>query len=243
MRYLVFQLYAPLASWGEAATGEVRRSADHPGRSAILGLVGAALGLRRESELELSQLRDGIVVAVKQLSSGQLLRDYHTAQVPGRTRGVEPQTRREELAGARDKLHTILSTRDYRCDGVWRVALRSLADCPWGLDEIAEALRQPKFHLYLGRKGCPPSAPLDPVILDAMGVREALAMPLGRLTALAEEEERLLLGLGKRAEYFWEGDGGDITPRETRWSQDQPLHRGRWQFSGRPEHWRMEEGG
>ncbi|WP_295540003.1 CRISPR-associated protein Cas5, partial [Thiolapillus sp.] len=48
--YLVFQLYAPLASWGGQAVGQERPSDDHPGRSALLGLLAAALGIRREEE-------------------------------------------------------------------------------------------------------------------------------------------------------------------------------------------------
>ncbi len=48
--YLVFRLYAPLASWGEAAVGESRPTATYPGRGAIIGLLGAALGVRRDDD-------------------------------------------------------------------------------------------------------------------------------------------------------------------------------------------------
>ncbi len=41
--YLVFQLYAPLAAWGGQAVGQERPSDDHPSRSALLGLLAAAL--------------------------------------------------------------------------------------------------------------------------------------------------------------------------------------------------------
>ena len=45
MAFLVFQLQAPLASWGEPAVGEYRGSCGYPGESALIGLLGAALGL------------------------------------------------------------------------------------------------------------------------------------------------------------------------------------------------------
>ena len=45
--YLVFQLYGQLASWGDIAVGETRPSALTPTKSAILGLVAAALRLKR----------------------------------------------------------------------------------------------------------------------------------------------------------------------------------------------------
>lgn len=237
MQYLVFQLYGPLASWGVPATGEIRRSATHPTRSALVGLLAAALGIRREQEEELAALRDGVRFAVKQISPGVMLQDYHTAQVPGQDRKAWRQTRRDELSVPKEKLNTILSTREYRCNGYWKVAVATNGDSPWTREDLAEALRSPRFPLYLGRKACPPAAPLAPQIVEAKGIREALATAFPGLSGLEEGLESRLLGLGQEVAYAWEGDGGDIEPQETRHPQDQPLHRGRWQFTTRPEHW------
>jgi len=47
MDFLVFQLQAPLASWGDTAVGEYRGSYEYPGESALLGLLAAVIwGLR-----------------------------------------------------------------------------------------------------------------------------------------------------------------------------------------------------
>ena len=237
MQYLVFQLYGPLASWGVPATGESRRSAGHPTRSALVGLLAAALGIRRHQEENLAALRDGVTFAIKQLSPGVMMQDYHTAQVPGQDRKAWRLTRRDELAVLKDRLHTILSTREYRCNGYWKVAVSANGGAPFDLEALAEALQRPRFPLYLGRKACPPAAPLAPRLVDAKGIREALATPFPALTDLGEGQEGRLLGLGREVAYAWEGDGGDIEPQETRHPQDQPLHRGRWQFTNRPEHW------
>ena len=48
MDFLVFQLQGPMAAWGDTAVGEFRPSLDAPGLSSLVGLLGAALGLRRE---------------------------------------------------------------------------------------------------------------------------------------------------------------------------------------------------
>jgi len=48
--FLLASLYAPMASWGEITVGERRTSWDRPSRSAILGLVAAALGIEREDQ-------------------------------------------------------------------------------------------------------------------------------------------------------------------------------------------------
>jgi CRISPR system Cascade subunit CasD len=51
-RYLLFQLYAPLVSWGAPAVGEVRHTDTIPTRSALLGILAAALGISRDNEEE-----------------------------------------------------------------------------------------------------------------------------------------------------------------------------------------------
>jgi len=237
MRYLVFRPWGPMASWGEAAVGETRPSASHPGRSAILGLLGAALGVRRDDEAGQRALRDGLQVAMKQSSPGVLLRDYHTAQVPGQQRRVTHYTRREELAVPKQRLNTILSTREYRCDGYWTIAVSTTADAPWTVDDLAAALNRPRFPLFLGRRAFPLGAPLYPQVVDTDGVRAALDIPFPPLTTLDADRENRHLGIGAETAYAWEGDGGDIEAQETRFPADEPLHRGRWQFTVRPESW------
>ena len=95
MDLLLFRLYGPLASWGEIAVGESRHSANYPSKSAILGLVGAALGIERGDEAQQTSLQNGYQVAVEVFSTGQLLRDYHTAQVPDSTGKFVYRTRRD----------------------------------------------------------------------------------------------------------------------------------------------------
>lgn len=236
MEYLVFQLYGPLASWGVPATGEIRRSATYPGRSALLGLLAAALGIPRSDESSLAALGGAVRFGVKQLSPGVLLQDYHTAQVPAHDRKARRLTRRDELATPRERLNTILSTRDYRCDGYWKVAIPETAHPEWGLAILKGALERPRFPLALGRKACPPAAPLAPQIVEAGGFRAALDTPFPALTK-EESYECRLLGESPEVAYTWEGDGGDIEPQETRHPYDDPLHRGRWQFAPRLEHW------
>ncbi|SFM69613.1 CRISPR-associated protein, Cas5e family [Ectothiorhodospira mobilis] len=237
MDYLVFQLYGTLASWGVPATGEIRRSATHPGRSALLGLLAAALGIPRSDESGLAALAAAVRFGVKQESPGVLIQDYHTAQVPSHNRKARHRTRKDELAAPRDRLNTILSTRDYRCDGYWKVAIPETGDPDWDLETLKAALERPRFPLALGRKACPPAAPLAPRIVQAPGFRSALDTPFPALTPWDGPYERRLLGIAPEAAYIWEGEGGDIQPQEIRHPYDDPLHRGRWQFAPRVEYW------
>lgn len=238
MDFLVFRIFAPMASWGEAAVGGTRPSATYPGRSAVLGLLAGALGIPREDEPRQAALRDAVEVAVKQYSPGVLIRDYHTTQVPGRTAAKGVRSRRDALAVPKARLHTILSTREYRCDGYWTVAIRLADSSRWTLAELEAALRRPGFIPYLGRKSCPLAAPLDPRMVTTAGVREALSQSFPAITSPdLEPDERRRLRLGPEVAYAWEGEGGDITASELRHRHDQPLHRGRWQFTARRENW------
>lgn len=65
-QYLVFQLHGPMASWGEDAPGEVRHSHELPSRSALLGLLAAALGIRREEEQRLKAFNQHYPFALRQ---------------------------------------------------------------------------------------------------------------------------------------------------------------------------------
>lgn len=232
---LLFQLYGPLASWGEPAVGEYRPSATHPGKSQIAGLLGAALGITREREDELAALAAGYGLAVRIDAEGELLRDYHTTQVPPARRGRRFATRREELAV--DDLYTILSQRDYRVEAAWTCALWLREGAPRSLAELAEALRRPRFALYLGRKSCPPALPLNPKIIRADTLKAAFSAyaPDTRLKPLLVEGRR---------RYFWEeplpaGLGTGFGAQERLWvvpRRDRPISRRRWQFATRDEH-------
>lgn len=241
--YLVFRLYAPLASWGEAAVGESRPTATYPGRSAIIGLLGAALGVQRDDDEGQRQLRDSVGIAIKQRSPGSLLRDYHTVQVPASQSKVTYRTRRDELSAPRKVINTILSSRDYRCDGLWTVAVWLTAEAELTLEALEQALKTPHFPLYLGRKACPPAAPLAPRRETFALLRDALDADFPPLFGKDQEEERRALRLPENALYAWEGraealDGhGDGVESSEAW--DVPLNRRRWQFGPRTEYRRI----
>jgi CRISPR system Cascade subunit CasD len=171
--FLTFALAAPLAAMGEIAVGERRGSWDRPGRSAILGLIGACLGLAREDEAAHAALETGYGLALRRQGLGPMLADYHTAQVPPKQRGRRFATRAEELSVS--PLETILSRRDYRSDVLVLAALWSRASARWSLDRIECALNAPHFTPYFGRKSCPLMLPLGPRRQEALDPAAALA--------------------------------------------------------------------
>ena len=142
MATLLLRLAAPLQAWGADSKFETRKTAREPTKSGVIGLLAAALGLRRDETeplTRLAQLRFGVRVE----REGQLLVDYHTAnREEDRKKGKAPY----------------VTYRHYLEDAVFLVGLESEDSAL--LQELAEALTHPVFPLYLGRRCCPPTLPL-----------------------------------------------------------------------------------
>ncbi|OEY65567.1 type I-E CRISPR-associated protein Cas5/CasD [Marinobacter sp. X15-166B] len=233
--YLVFRLYGPMASWGLPAVGGDRQTAASPTRSAILGLLGAALGVKRENKEELQALQDSVLVAIKQTVPSTLMRDYHTTQVPSSNNKVVHHTRKSELSAA--KLNTILSGRDYRCDGLWVVAISLTEQAAFSLENLQAALLKPVYPLSLGRKSCPLAVPLMPKVLAPCMLKEALDTEFPALTH-SDKTDDFWLGSDGWVTYFWQGDKNEMGEQSvlTTHPWDEPVSRERWQFKQRSMH-------
>jgi len=242
MNYLIFRLYAPMASWGGVAIGEARHSESHPTKSAITGLLAAALGLRREEEEQQRALVAACKLAVKQFRSGDFMQDYHTAQAADSVGKFTYRTRRDEVVLGKDRLGTIISTREYRLDSLHWVAVTLADNAAWTLEALRDALLRPHYHLYLGRKSCPLAAPLEPRVVKADTFREAFDKFTCVDVLPAKTAAR------KQPIYFWEGSIEDMDAQldhkqvQTLTRRDQPLSRRQWQFRPRLEFTYSERG-
>lgn len=213
--YLVFTLTATFGAMGELAGHERRGSWDWPGRSAILGLLGAALGIRRDGDF--SSL-DALSVAVAVFDEGRPLREYHTVQTIPTAKVKRPQSRPHALHAAGGGVNTTITHRDYRTCSLFGIAIAGD-----GLENIAEALKEPVFTLYLGRKSCPLSAPLAPQIIAAPDVETALAG--ARMPPWWPEAGRLATRLYS--------DMPDAEGERSETRHDRPLDRRLWHFTER----------
>jgi len=230
--FLTFTLTAPLAAMGEIAVGERRGSWDRPGRSAVLGLIAACLGIDREDEAAHGALEAGYGLALRVQKSGSLLPDYHTAQVPPTRRGRRFATRAEELSAP--DLETILSRRDYRVDVSVLVALWSRPGAAWSLREIERALLTPRYAPYFGRKSCPLMLPMAPLQIEAANPVAALAQ---RATEGPEPERHLLRGPSAAVTTMTASEARefDLPIQRIEMRRDALASRRRWQFTLREE--------
>ena len=256
--FLCFRLHGPLAAWGDIAVGGSRPSTPHASRSAVLGLVAAALGLRREDGDACVELDRSFGFASRTDAPGALLVDYHTAQGPkekllraeeraahkAKLSWHRPATRRAELAYPRWDLATVLSSRQYRVDALYTVALWALDAAPrWSLEQLQAVLRAPHFVPYLGRKSCPLDLPMEPQLVDASDPVAALSRAKFNTDALVGP----VLDRGRgSATVQWEGDWPGLAAAQTVRRRDRVLSRARWQFTERQEHqkaWNPDAGG
>ena len=130
MSTLLLRLAGPMQAWGAEAQFEIRKTNREPTKSGVIGLLAAALGLRRDDPpAELAKLHFGVRVD----REGVLLRDFHMA---------------------RDKKTSYVTTRYYLCDAVVLAGVSGEDEAL--MQRLAEAVTHPAFPLYLGRRSCPP---------------------------------------------------------------------------------------
>ncbi|SRR5712692_251852 len=240
--FLCFRLYGPLVAWGDVAVGERRPVLSSPSKSGVLGLVAAALRIKRDDPDALAALGSQYGFASRVDLPGNLMMDFHTAQVASgsavrkaRKGGLVIVSRREELSIPPHELSTSLTQRFYWSDAAAVACLWSLGpEARWKLEQLQAALRRPGFVLFLGRKSCPLALPTSPILVTANN-------PVAALETVRFDIDSFLAPLLSQApkvkpRFYWEGDWADLVPQETVHRRDRVQSRARWQFADRVEH-------
>lgn len=137
MKTILLKLAGPLQSWGTDSHFEKRHTDRYPSKSAIIGLIAACMGYRRDEDAEIRKLKE-LHFAVRIDQPGNVLRDYQTAHK------VKP-------GGEPDR--TYVTERYYLEDAVFVIALGHENDV-W-MEQIEYALKNPYFQPFLGRRSDP----------------------------------------------------------------------------------------
>jgi len=166
--YLLLWLEAPLQSWGFDSKFGRRETLKFPTRSGVVGLVCSALGAggeQRELLAEFSSLRQTVIsfVRSRQTENGKqkldrepLLRDFQMvgSGYDDRDPWMSLMIPKTISGGKSVGGGTKMTYRFYLQDTFFAVIFEAL---PQRSLEIAEALRNPVWDLYLGRKNCVPT--------------------------------------------------------------------------------------
>ncbi len=139
MKTILIKFAGPLQSWGTSSHFEIRHTDLYPSKSAVTGLIAAALGCKRGDDIIISKLNN-MDYAVRIDQEGNLLEDYQTAH----KYKYIPDAVLER---------TYVTRRIYIEDAVF-VAAIGCAEEQW-IDDIVLALEKPYFQLYAGRRSCP----------------------------------------------------------------------------------------
>jgi CRISPR system Cascade subunit CasD len=155
---LFLRLEGPLQSWGDDSRWTVRRTRSEPTKSGVIGLVAAVLGYSHDADgdRQVARLGQELRLGVRVDRPGTLLRDYHTV-----ADGVLSAEGKIKINAATREPETVVSERYYLSDACF---LAGLAGPSGTLAEIRDGLMRPRWPPFLGRKCCPPSHPLWPVL-------------------------------------------------------------------------------
>lgn len=168
-RYLLLWLEAPLQSWGADSKFGRRDTMSFPTRSGVLGLILCALGASGKQKELLGRMADmgqTVISFVRTrkdtngnpigLEREPLLRDFHMVGSgyrdtdPWETLHIPKTSEGKKAVGGGAKM----TYRYYLQDAKFAV----IFEVPEGLAlSFADALQNPVFDLYLGRKNCVPT--------------------------------------------------------------------------------------
>jgi len=142
-------------------TFDVHRKVNHfPTRSAIIGILGAAMGITRERFGELFDLSKELTIAVQVNQCGEKMVDYHTVQ-----NFRSPQGKIQK--------GTKPTYREYWCDSEHTFAISGDEKI---INVLTKKVKSPEFGIFQGRKSCPLTRPLFEVVLDCDNPANALKM-------------------------------------------------------------------
>ncbi|MCG5511698.1 type I-E CRISPR-associated protein Cas5/CasD [Ectothiorhodospira shaposhnikovii] len=191
--YLLLWLEAPLQSWGHDSRFGRRDSLDFPTKSGVMGLLCCARGAGGEECDWLAEWADldmQLVGYVPQDRHGMplprqpLLRDFHMVgsgyddQDPWQTLLIPKTSEGKKAVGGGTKM----TYRYYLQDMAYAVILQA----PVGqVEAVTEALINPVWDLYLGRKNCVPTE----FVYQGCYAEAELAAKAG--AALAAEKKRV----------------------------------------------------
>lgn len=146
MSTLLLRLAGPMQAWGTSSKFGTRYTNREPSKSGVIGMIAAAMGRGRDESIEdLKSLRFGVRID----QDGGILRDFHTVHHPDV----------EKLAFVTD--------RYYLSDAIFLVGVEGERG---HLEEIEQAVRNPVFPLFLGRRSCPPTGRIS------LGIRDTTLM-------------------------------------------------------------------
>lgn len=184
--YLIMKLQGSMQAWGSHTFEDYRSSHIFPTRSAIIGLLGACLGIEREDIVKREALNTSLTKLTVRAdprypNKGKIalkmhkITDFHTVQNARKVDGVA-------------RKDAVVSRREYLCDAEFSIAMLFDKQQGYALEDIKQAIQKPYYTPFLGRKSCPIQTPLYATVITANDAQTALMSVAPKLGTLYSEE-------------------------------------------------------
>lgn len=149
-------LSGSMQSYSTSFFTEVRTTEDIPTKSAVIGMIAAAMHIRRDEQDKLQDLNSNLTIYLKHKPTyiGKL-RDFQVVKTGGTVEGYPTSS-----GGHKTALPLIY--KDYLVDtsgeeNNFVILVSGEEDL---IKDVAEALQHPAYPIYLGRKCCIPASPI-----------------------------------------------------------------------------------
>jgi CRISPR system Cascade subunit CasD len=178
---LAFLIDAPLQSWGASSKFQRRDTESWPTKSALVGVLAAALGIDKHAPDEIVRIAPLAALCFSVFRWPKpapviRLTDFHTIGGGFDKTNPAEKLRIPRKAGDGSPFGTVITRRTYLTDARFIALFQGDRAT---LERAAAALLDPVWGVWFGRKTCIPAEPLSPVV--AASPREALAALLQRL--------------------------------------------------------------
>lgn len=164
MKYLKIHLSGVLQYFSSKQSTTLRDTYTtdyYPTKRAVFGLIGSAMGFERGNAEQQAYLRDNLIVKYKSLND-----DFSVLEEIQTVRPLRSQQNYMNKHYKRNRFRTVVG--DMKDDGILK-KVQYLQDAEFEvyvggdekiLKQIYEALRNPVYALYIGKRSCVPNKPL-----------------------------------------------------------------------------------
>ena len=146
--YGVLQHYSPTKYVVTAPSSTYYRTEKMPTKKAVIGLISASMGLSRDSD-NISDLYESVACLYSVKKTGTVITDYQTVRPIGDNTFITVSGKRSTDA--------IIKTVEYLQDYKFDVYVGTDDDT---LKKVYDALCNPVYHQYFGKRSCVPSEPI-----------------------------------------------------------------------------------
>ena len=156
-------------SWRLMGRKSTKPTGESPTKSAVVGILTSALGGQRSNRELIAEVASNLRMAsyhLTPLRRGSLLEDYQTVGCRGKMDTEEDDAPFTAIIGKNGKRERngIITRRYYLTDETFFVILSGPSE---KIDRYWEAIRYPRYPLFLGTACCLPSERIDVGVFDS----------------------------------------------------------------------------